>query len=216
LNRFGFKDENMKKILLAFVALLVSSSVWAASGDPVKGKKVAEAACAACHGATGESVAPTMPHLAGQIQDYMVKQLKDMKGRNGEPPVRENPMMAAVLPGLGEEDMVNVAAWYASQKPVTGASQNARLAALGQQVWRAGDAEHGVAACAGCHGPVGAGVPALYPRLAGQWADYTQAQLTNFKSLARHNDPNEIMRDMAHRLTNEEIRALADFVAGLH
>lgn len=206
----------MKKILPGLLAFLLCTSAWALGGDPVKGKKVAETLCSACHGLTGLSVAPTMPNLAGQIQDYMVKQLKDMKGRNGEPPLRENPMMAGILPGLSEDDMNNVAAWYAAQKPVTGASQSSKLAALGQQIWRAGDAEHNVAACAGCHGPLGAGVPALYPRLAGQWAEYTQAQLTNFKGLVRHNDPNEIMREMAHRLTNEEIRALADFVAGLH
>jgi cytochrome c553 len=211
-----FKDQKMKKIFFALSILSLVASTGAQAGDAVKGKKVAEALCAPCHGATGISVAPVMPHLAGQGQDYILKQLKDMKGRNGEPPLRDNPMMAAILPNLGEEDMANVAAWYASQKPMLGAAQNAKLSALGQQVWRAGDAEHGVPACAGCHGPIGAGVSALYPRLAGQWSDYTQLQLTNFKGLVRHNDPNEIMREIAHRLTNEEIHALSDFVAGLH
>lgn len=206
----------MKKILFTLVAFFIGTSAWAMTGDAAKGKKVAEGICAACHGLNGESVAPTMPNLAAQGRDYIVKQLKDMKGRNGEPPLRDNPMMAAVLPTLSEEDMYNVAAWYSSQKPVQGAASNAKLAALGLQIWRAGDAEHEIPACAGCHGPLGAGIPAQYPRLSGQWPEYTQAQLYNFKNLVRHNDPNEIMRNISHRLTNEEIRALSDFVAGLH
>ena len=107
------------------------------------------------------------------------------------------------------------AAFYSEQKPKEGTARNAATVKVGEKIYRAGIAEKGVAACAGCHGPVGSGIPAQYPRLAGQWADYTKAQLTGFRVGERANDPNGMMRGVASRMSDKEIEAVADYIAGL-
>jgi cytochrome c553 len=171
--------------------------------------------CAACHAADGNSTAPANPKIAGQIPEYLHKQLADFKPQGARKPARENAIMAGMVASLSEADMKGLAAYYAGQKLRPAAAADKNLAALGQKLWRGGNAASGLLACAGCHGPAGAGMPAQYPRLAGQYADYIAAQLKAFKEGARANDPNGMMRGVAARMTEQEIRAVAEYAAGL-
>ncbi len=205
----------MKKTVILVLLAALSPLTWAAHGNAQKGRVIADSVCFACHGIDGVSPIPTQPHLAAQQPDYLVKQLNDMKSINGAPPLRNNPIMSGVVSMLSDEDIRNVAAWYATQPPKLSQATHTKLAAVGQKLWRAGDVDRGVPACSGCHGPTGEGIPAPYPRLSGQYSEYTEIQLQHFKNGSRSNDPSAVMRSIAHRLSNEEIRALADFTAGL-
>jgi len=129
--------------------------------------------------------------------------------------MRENPIMAGMVANLSDADMRNVSAYFASQKLKPAFAKDKELASLGQKIYRGGNAATGVAACAGCHGPAGAGIPTQYPRIAGQFSEYVDAQLKAFRSGARANDPNGMMRGVAGRMTDREIQAVADYVAGL-
>jgi cytochrome c553 len=180
--------------------------------DPAGGQKIATQTCAACHGADGNSVAPTNPRLAGQHADYLAKQLRDFKA-NKE---RQNAVMVGMVATLSANDMRDVAAYFAAQKPKPGAAQDKVLVSLGQKLYRGGNPSTGVPACSACHGPSGSGIPAQYPRLAGQFADYTAAQLKAFRSGERSNDANQMMRIIATRMTDQEVAAVAQYVAGLH
>ena len=172
--------------------------------------------CAACHGADGNSIAPANPKLAGQIPDYLAKQLANFKpAAAGKPAERNNAIMAGFAATLSPEDMHNIAAYYASQRLQPEKARNKDTIELGQKIYRAGIAEKGVAACAGCHGPRGEGVPGQFPALAGQYADYLHAQLMAFQSGARSNDPNKMMRTTAAKLSDAEMKAVADYIAGL-
>jgi cytochrome c553 len=185
--------------------------------DPAKGQQIASGVCAACHAADGNSVMPANPKLAGQNADYLVKQLMNFEPQNGKPPERNSPVMMGIASTLtSADDMRNVAAFFSSQQPKPGAAQNKATLAMGQKLYRGGNPATGVPACAGCHGPAGAGIPAQYPRLSGQYADYTSAQLAAFRSGDRANDPNSMMRTIAARMSDQEIKAVADYVAGLH
>jgi cytochrome c553 len=189
----------------------------AGSPDATKGQQIATTVCAACHAADGNSVMPANPKLAGQFQEYLVKQLMNFQPAGGKPPERNNAVMMGMASTLtSADDMRNVAAYFASQAPKPGASTNKDLVAQGQQLYRGGNTATGVPACAGCHGPGGAGIPAQYPRLSGQYAEYTTAQLTAFRSGERSNDPNQMMRTIAARMSDQEIKAVADYIAGLH
>ncbi|KXW55575.1 cytochrome c4 [Ferrovum sp. PN-J185] len=203
----------MFKTILTLSLLVLTISTYAQNGDPAKGKVVASGVCYACHGLDGVSPIPTQPHLAGQVEEYIVKQLENMKSINGAPPERENLVMSGIVPTLSDADMKNVAAWYAEQKPNLASAHSKQSVAVGEHLWRAGDTVRGIPACASCHGPTGAGVPSQYPRLAGQYQEYTETQLLHFKSGTRHNSA--IMMAIASRLSNDEIKALADFTAGL-
>ncbi|HQT81063.1 cytochrome c4 precursor [Ferrovum sp. JA12] len=203
----------MFKTIIAVCLLVLTTCSYAKKPDPVKGKAVASGVCYACHGLEGVSPIPTQPHLAGQVQEYIVKQIENMKSVNGAPPERENLVMSGIVPMLSDADIQNVAAWYAEQKPHTASAHSQQSVVIGEHLWRAGDTIRGIPACASCHGPTGAGVPSQYPRLSGQYREYTETQLLHFKSGARHNSA--IMMAIASRLSNEEISALADFTAGL-
>lgn len=183
--------------------------------DPAKGKEIASQICAACHAPDGNSVAAANPKLAGQIPEYLVKQLTSFKPKNGGPPERANAIMTGMVATLSDADMRNVAAFYASQSLRPAFARDRDLAALGQRIYRGGNATTGVPACAGCHGPDGSGVPAQYPRIAGQFAEYVEAQLSAFKAGTRANDPNGMMRGVAERMTEKEISAVAQYTAGL-
>jgi cytochrome c553 len=183
--------------------------------DVAKAQSIATQVCAACHAADGNSTAPANPKIAGQIPEYLHKQLMDFKAQGGKKPARESPIMMGMVANLSEADMKGLAAFYGGQKLKPAAASDKNLVAAGQRLWRGGNASTGVPACAGCHGPAGAGMPAQYPRIAGQYADYVAAQLKAFKEGGRANDPNGMMRGVAARLTDREIRAVAEYAAGL-
>lgn len=203
------------------VAAVVLSTIMAASAsvhaaettapDLALGKKIAAEVCAACHGANGQSAASANPHLAGQHPEYLYKQLVDFKANKD----RKNAVMMSMAQPLSAQDMRSVAAHYAAQKPKTMGAAKKDLVPLGQKLYRGGNATTGVPACSGCHGPNGAGIPAQYPRLAGQFAEYTVAQLKAFRTMERANDPNQMMRAVAARMTDQEIAAVAEYLAGL-
>jgi cytochrome c553 len=205
------------------VLLAVAAAGWAAgqenasapAPDAAKGKDKAGTVCAACHGADGNSPIPQNPVLAGQSYDYLYKQLRNFKGEPKQE-ARNNPVMTAMVATLSDEDMRDLAAYFSSQKAAPKAAVNKDTVELGRKIYRGGIAGRAVAACAGCHGTTGAGVPAEFPRLAGQYAQYTDAQLKAWRSAERANDPNQMMRTVAARLSDAEIAALADYIAGLH
>ena len=202
---------------ILFATSLIAHASEEAKGkaDPAKGKVIAETVCVACHGADGNSAIPANPNLAGQIEEYIYKQLKNFKSVDGKPAARNNPIMGGMAAPLSDEDMKNVAAWFASQKQKPAAATDESKIALGQKLWRQGDFKKGIPACAGCHGPAGAGLPAQYPRLAGQFAEYTEGQLKSFRVDERANDPEKMMRTIAAKLSDVEIKAVAEYAAGL-
>jgi cytochrome c553 len=197
-------------------AVAVAVAVWMlgaafaqAAGDPAAGKAKSNV-CAACHGADGNSVNPQWPTLAGQLPAYIVTQLRNFK--QGQ---RQNPVMAPIVQGLSEQDMLDLAAYFASQElKLTGAT-DAELAKQGERLYRGGDADNEIAACMACHGPSGRGIPPRFPRLSGQHAAYTKQQLLAFKAGKRMSD-GDIMTSIAFRMSEQEISALAQYISGLH
>lgn len=194
----------------ALATMLAASPAAAFKGDAAKGKTIAASVCVACHGPEGNTPIPTNPNLAGQHPEYLTKQLQNYK--SGE---RKNPIMAGMVAALSDADMRDLAAYYSAQAPKPGAARDATLATAGQALYRGGVATSGVAACAGCHSPNGAGIPAQFPRLKGQHSDYTVTQLKAFRSGERANDPASMMRGVAGRMTDAEIVAVAEYISGL-
>jgi cytochrome c553 len=204
------------------IALMSFSVAWAneekapAAADPAKGGTLYSngdpsrgiLACVACHGAAGNSTITQNPKLAGQHDAYIQKQLHNFKG-----PDRNNAIMTGIAKALGEDDVRNIAAFLEQQKPAPGSARNKNTVDLGKKIYRAGIAEKQVPACAGGHGPNGAGIPAQYARIAGQHQDYTIAQLTNFRTGARANSTQ--MTAVGKRMSDEEMQAVADYIAGL-
>ena len=207
----------MIKRSLLLSLLLVTGSLQAQDQAPdlAKAKQTAETICAACHAADGNSQLSANPKIAGQHADYLFKQLREFKSWDGKPAVRDNAVMGAMVAGLDEADMKGLAVYFAGQKLVPEAAKNLDTVERGQKIWRAGIPSKGVPACAACHGPAGAGLPAQYPALAGQFAEYTEAQLKTFRDEVRANDPNKMMRMIAIKMTDPEIKAVADYAAGL-
>jgi cytochrome c553 len=197
--------------------LLVAIAVFACGTAIAQDKapSIASQVCAACHAADGNSTAPANPKIAAQIADYLHKQLRDFKAQDGKKPLRESPVMNGMVANLSEADMKGLAGFFAGQSLKPAAAADKDLAATGQKLWRGGDAANGVPACAGCHGPAGGGIPAQYPRLAGQYAEYLVTQLTAFREGKRVNDPNGMMRGVAARMSDGQIRAVAEYAAGL-
>lgn len=210
----------IKRFTLLSFALAAASMVQAAEehavkADPEKGKAIASTVCAACHGADGNSPAPANPKLAGQIPEYLAKQIRNFQSQGGKPAERTNAVMNGMAMAV-PPDMVNdVAAYFAAQKLTPDVAKNPKTVEKGQKLWRRGDLEKGIPACSGCHGPTGAGLPAQYPRLAGQWSDYIEAQLKSFRAGERENDLNKVMRTIALKMTDAEIKAVSDYAAGL-
>lgn len=203
-------------VLWAGIALAQGTGAGApAKPDAEKGKHIAGQTCAACHAADGNSPLPANPKLAGQFYEYLHKQLVNFKPKAGKKPERDNPVMTGMVAPLSDADLQNVAAYYATQKLTPAKATNKELAALGQKLYRGGNGATGVAACAGCHGPNGAGIPSQYPRISGQFGEYVDAQLKAFRAGTRGNDPNGMMRAVTARMTDREIRAVSDYVAGL-
>lgn len=180
----------------------------AAPPDLAKGEASYGAVCAACHGADGNSGTPTFPKLAQQHPQYLVKQLQEFKSGK-----RANAVMMGFASALSEEDMRNIAYWVGSKAAKPGFAKDKEAVALGERIYRGGIADRQVPACAGCHSPNGAGIPAQYPRIGGQHAEYAAAQLTAFRDGVRKNSLQ--MNQIAAKLNDREIKALADYVAGL-
>ena len=209
---------------LAFIAATAIASAAAhgqeraaaAQPDLAKAQQIVTQICAACHGADGNSAAPANPNLAGQGADYITLQLAHFKAG-----VRVNPTMQAMSATLSDEDMRALGAYYAQQKPKGLAAKDPSLVKVAQQLWRGGDAATGVPACASCHSPTGSGIPKSYPRLAGQYADYTYAQLKAFKTGERGADAagkdvnGRVMHAIATKMSDEQMKAIADYAAGL-
>lgn len=213
----------MKRALLLAAMVLAPQILWMQAGnaaegakvDAAKGQEIVNKVCVACHGADGNSPSPVNPKLAGQIPEYLEKQLTNFKpGANGKAE-RANPVMAGFAATLSADDVRNVAAYFGSQKSKPGAAKNKDTILLGQKIWRGGDVAKGIPACASCHGATGAGVPVQFPRLAGQHAEYTEAQLRSFRAGERANDAAKMMRTIAGKMSDAEIKAVADYAAGL-
>lgn len=199
---------------LCGAGFVYAQSKTAAKPDAVKGQQIASQVCVACHNADGNSTIAANPKLAQQHAHYLVKQLTDYTVRPGEQkPARENSIMNGMVAALSEQDRRDVAAWYSSQTAKPGFARNKDTLELGQQIWRAGLPGKSLPACVGCHNPTGAGNPIQYPRLAGQHAEYTEATLKAFRDGVRRN--NVPMQQIAARMTDAEMRAVADFIQGL-
>ena len=203
--------------LVAFAGLLWLTGVSGAETAPppaaqapdlAKGGAIAAQVCAACHAPDGNATGNTFPKLAGQHAAYLVKQLAAFK--SGE---RANAIMGPYAAALTDDDMRNVAAWFAGQTEKPSAAHSKDLVAAGEKIYRGGVSERGIPACAACHGPNGAGLPVQYPRVSGQWAEYAEAQLEAFRSGTRNN--NAVMSTIAGRMSDGEIKAVSDFIAGL-
>lgn len=186
-----------------------------APADPAQARQLVNQVCASCHAEDGNSVLVANPVLAGQHADYTLKQLLNFRPRDGKPPERVNAVMAGMVANLPAEDLRNLAAYFEAQKPRLRAARDPDLVRLGQAIYRGGIPVKSVAACTACHGPNGSGIPAQFPRLAGQFAEYTSAQLRAFRGGERTNDPNRMMRTVAEKLSDREIAALAEYIAGL-
>ncbi len=206
----------MKKLTLAFCLFtLGSSTAYATSadlhGDAAAGK-VKSATCAACHGADGNSANPAWPKLAGQHASYIVQQLKAFQAGD-----RKDPMMTGMAMPLNTQDMLNLGAYFSSQTIKPGVT-NPKSVALGEKIYRGGNKKTGLPACAACHNPQGKGNPAAkFPAVGGQHAQYTSKQLRDYKSGARKPVGNAaIMRDIALKMSDDEIKAVTDYMQGLH
>lgn len=201
----------MNKVLVSLLLTLGLTGVAQAAGDAEAGQgKVA--VCGACHGVDGNSPAPNFPKLAGQGERYLLKQLHDIK--SGARPVVE---MTGMLDNLSDQDMADIAAYFASQKMSVGAA-DPKLVERGEALFRGGKLEEGMPACTGCHSPDGAGLAAAgFPKLGGQHAQYVAKQLTDFREGNRTNDGDAmIMRSIAAKLSNKDIEAVSSFIQGLH
>jgi cytochrome c553 len=183
--------------------------------DLAKAKTIAESVCIACHGADGNSAIATNPNLAGQIPEYLHKQLSNFKAVGDKPAIRNSPIMGGMAAMLSEEDMKSLSVYFSQQKLKPSAAKDPVLVAEGQKIWRMGDFNKGVPACAGCHGAAGAGLPAQYPALSGQYAEYTEDQLKKFRLDERANDQEKVMRTIAAKLSDRQIKAVAEYAAGL-
>jgi cytochrome c553 len=204
--------------LLPYCGALFATAAFAQGlpeADVSKGQQLATQVCSACHAADGNSAQPANPVLAGQHAEYTFKQLSNFKPQNGKLAERPNAVMAGMVANLSVEDMSSLAAYFQMQKPAPRAARDADLVKLGQAIYRGGILSRNVAACTACHGPSGAGVPAQFPRIAGQFAEYTAAQLRAFRSGERVNDSNRMMRAIAERLSDREIAAVAEYISGL-
>lgn len=204
-----------QSLLALLAAFTLAAPVWAneaapaAKVDPAKGQAISGQVCGACHTNDGSRGSPANPILQGQHPEYLVKQLGEFKAGK-----RDNAVMKGFASALSDDDMKNVAAFYAGKQAKPGFAKNKDLVVLGEKIYRGGLADRNIPACAGCHSPTGAGIPAQYPRLAGQHSDYTESQLKGFRDGVRKN--NAQMAGVAAKLNDREIKAVADYIAGLH
>jgi cytochrome c553 len=192
----------------ALAAASLAAQGQTAKPDLAKGAAQFGQVCVACHAADGNSTIPANPKLAQQHPEYLMKQLQEFKAGK-----RDNALMKGFASALSDDDMRNVAFWLTTQKAKLGEATNKDLVSMGERIYRGGIADRQIAACAGCHGPSGAGIPAQYPRLSGQHAEYTETQLKSFRDGVRKNSVQMTM--VAAKMNDREIKAVADYVAGL-
>ena len=204
----------MKKLLILVLGVtLAGSAQWAQAAGSAAAGKTKSAVCAGCHGVDGNSMSPEFPKLAGQDATYTAKQLADFKNPKSG---RNNPIMLGMAAGLSPKDMTDLGAYYASQKPSSGtASASAEVLKVGKHLYRGGNAKSGIAACMSCHGPAGDGIPPRFSSVSGQHAAYAETQLLAFKSGERSNDGDIITR-IAFKMSAAEIKAVSEYMAGLH
>ena len=208
----------MMRFISLLLSLAIAGSAYGAEaghpksqfGDSKAGQQIANQVCAVCHGMDGNSPIPANANLAGQHPEYLYKQLTEFKSG-----ARANAIMAGMVANLSDQDMRNLASYYAGQAGKEASAKNMELAAIGQKIYRGGVPDKGIAACSACHSPDGSGIPPVYPHVSGQHSEYTTAQLRAFRSGARNNDVNGMMRMVASRLSDDEIKALAEYIAGL-
>jgi cytochrome c553 len=216
--------RHVLKLMLSATALTLVANAYASDvakpaaypGDAANGKEIAMTVCIACHGPDGNSPTAANPKLAGQHAGYLFKQMKNFKADANGKSERVNAIMNGMIAPYSEEQMKDLAAYFSSQKQTGGEAKNRETLELGKKLYRAGNASKGLPACAACHGPTGAGLPVQYPRIAGQFQEYTEAQLKAFRNSERANDPNSMMQMVAIKMTDAEVRAVADYIAGLH
>jgi cytochrome c553 len=200
----------MVSLSVGVLAASLNTAVFAA-GDAAAGK-AKSASCAGCHNPDGNSANPMWPKLAGQHEKYIAKQLMDFK--TGK--TRKDPLMAGQVAALSETDMTNLAAYFSSQKISAGKADD-KLVELGAKIYRGGNSASGVAACMSCHGPTGKGNPlANFPSVAGQHSAYLEKAINDFKTSARSNDAGKMMQNIAVKMTDKEIKAVASYIQGLH
>ncbi len=198
-----------KWLVSVSITLAMAVTGVQAAGDAAAGKEKS-VTCMACHGPDGNSPNPIWPKLAGQHSSYIRKQLHDFKSG-----ARKNDLMAPMVAPLNDQDVENLAAYFSSQTQNSGTAAKDQVT-LGEQLYRAGNASSGVAACMACHGPDGVGNPsALFPRISGQHAAYLEQTLKDFRSAARANDANAMMQGVAAKMTDAEIAAVAQYIQGL-
>jgi cytochrome c553 len=209
---------NVRPLAAALVGAFICAGAYgqvAVKGDPAKAQQIVTQVCAACHGVDGNSTIPANPVIAGQHPPYAYKQLLNFKSEGGKPAERPSPVMTGIVSSLSREDLANLALYFGGQQAKSRSARDPELVKLGQDIYRGGIMKKGVAACASCHGPNGAGIPAQFPRLAGQHAQYTAEALKAFRAGARANDPNRMMRLIAEKLSDREVAAVAQFIEGL-
>jgi|TARA_B100000902_G_scaffold72732_1_gene78024 cytochrome c553 len=199
---------------ISFIIISLSFAVGAesklSSQELIATKKIINNLCIACHGIDGNSLISANPKLGGQHAAYILKQLKNFKSG-----LRENAVMAGMVVNLTEQEMINLALYFSEQNILLSKAKNNGVGSLGEKIFRAGIKNKGVAACAGCHGPSGHGIPDKYPRLNAQHSQYTLTQLNAFRLELRKNDSDEVMRTIAQKLTEQEMQAVADYIQGL-
>lgn len=209
-------------VIIASALMLILSGLAFAnpavpSGDAEKGKEIAAGICAGCHNSDGNSIIPNNPILAGQYAEYTAKQLRDFRAGNKKSARRDNPIMASMVANLSDEDMENIAAYYAHQQPQAGSNNtnDQSVLELGEKIYLSGNLENAVPACSSCHSVTGHGIPPHYPRLGGQHATYTFSQLQAYRHGTRANDINNSMQTVVSRMTVKEMKAVSEFISTL-
>ena len=201
----------MKKLILASITMFFLMSGAAIAGDAAAGK-AKSAACGGCHGFDGNSPVAAYPKLAGQNETYIVNQIKAFKANTD----RQNAIMLGMAAGLSDEDTADIGAYFQAQSVKDAAPFDADKAAAGRELYKGGDMQKGVPACQACHGPTGAGTAGIgYPQLGGQYVEYTLAQLKAFKDGTRKNDDKMLMRSIVDKLSDDEMDAVANYIASL-
>ena len=201
----------MKKLILVGLMFLYAVSGAALAGDAAAGK-AKSAACGGCHGFDGNSPIPTYPKLAGQNEAYIVKQVHDFKANTD----RQNPIMFGMVAALSDEDAADIGAYFQAQSVKEAATFDKSKAAAGRELYKGGNLQTGIPACQACHGPAGGGTAGIgYPQLGGQYAAYTLAQLKAFKDGSRKNDDKSLMRSIVEKMSDEDMAAVANYIASL-